>query len=64
MVQRPHFGRRIEFLADLNHAGNLVCLAFTHEVGHGGGEHENLQRRTTAFLVHAFEKILCDDAAQ
>ena len=49
-------------LADLNHAGNLVGLAFAHEVRDGRGEHENFQRGHAAFFIDALEKILRDDA--
>ena len=37
--------RRVaHFLADLNHAGNLMCLAFAHQIRNGGGEDKDLQR--------------------
>ena len=51
-----------EFLADLNHAGNLMRLAFAHKVGYGRGEHQNLHRGHAAFLVNAPEQALGHDA--
>ena len=49
-------------LADLDHAGNLVRLAFAHQVGDGGGEHQDFQRGHAAFLVDPLEEVLRDDA--
>src|SRR6266550_2161042 len=31
-----------ELLADLDHAGDLMGLAFAHKIGDGGGKHQNL----------------------
>ncbi len=49
------------FFADLNHARNLVRLAFAHQVGDGGGENEDLKRSDTALFVNALEQVLGDD---
>ncbi len=46
------------FFADLNHAGNLVGLGFTHEVRDGGIENEDFQRGDAAFFINALEQIL------
>ena len=50
------------FLADLDHARNLVRLALAHEVGDGGVENQNFKRGDAAFLVYAFELRLRHDA--
>src|ERR1051325_3897225 len=50
-----------EFLADLDHAWNLVSLAFAHQVGDGRSEDEDFQGGDAAFFVYALEKILRDD---
>ncbi len=47
-----------DLLADLDHAGNLVRLAFAHEVGDGRSEDEDFQRRDTPFLVDPLEQVL------
>src|SRR5262245_20536142 len=53
-----------QFLADLDHARDLVRLAFAHEVGDGRREHENLHRSDAALLINAFEQMLGDDPSQ
>ena len=52
------------FFADLDHAGNLVGLAFAHQVGDGGVEDQDFKRRDAAFLVRALEQGLRHDAFQ
>ena len=49
-------------LADLDHAGDLVGLAFADEVRDRHVDDENFQRGDAARLVDAFEKVLRDDA--
>ena len=39
-------------------------LAFADEVGDGGREDQNFQRRHAAFLVDALEQVLGDDALE
>ena len=51
-------------LADLNHAGDLVGLAFANEVRDRHIDDENLQRGDSAWFVDSFEKILRDYALQ
>src|SRR5258708_8471656 len=45
-----------QFLAHLDHAGNLVSFAFAHEVGDGGGEYQNFKRGDPPPFLHAFER--------
>ena len=51
-------------LADLDHAGDLVGLAFAHEVGDGRGEDQDFQRGHAALLVNPLEEVLGDDALE
>ena len=53
-----------KFFADLNHALNLVRLAFAHEVGDGGVEDQNFKCGHAAFFVTALEQRLRHDALQ
>ena len=46
-----------EFLADLDHALNLVRLAFAHEIGHGGVEHQHFKRSHAAFLSERLKRV-------
>ena len=50
------------FLADLNHAGDLVRLAFANEVRDRRVDHQNFQRGNAARFVDPLEKVLRDDA--
>ena len=47
-----------EFLAHLNHARNLVRLAFADQVCDCGGENEDFKRGHSAFLVNPLEEAL------
>ena len=42
-------------LADLDHAGDLVRLAFAHQVGDRSREDEDFQGGYAAFLINALE---------
>ena len=48
--------------SDLNHAGDLVSLAFADEVRDSHVDHENLERRDPARFIDSFEKVLRNDA--
>ena len=50
------------FLADLDHAGNLVRLGFAHKVCDGSVEYEDFQRGHAPLLINAFEQVLRHDA--
>ena len=55
----------VSFLfSDLNHARDLVCLRFAHEVGDGDIDHQNFQGRDPSRFVDPFEKVLRDYALQ
>ena len=49
-------------LADLDHAGDLVRLAFANEVRDRHVDHQNFKRGDAAGLVDPLEKVLRDDA--
>ena len=51
-----------DLFADLDHAGDLVRLSFAHQVGDGGGEDQDFERRNAALFVHPLEKVLRDDS--
>ena len=53
-----------KFLPYLDHTRDLVCFAFTYQVGDSGGKHEDLERGDPALLVDPLEEILCDNALQ
>src|SRR5258708_19723250 len=46
------------FLADLNHARDLVRFSFAHEVRNGGVDDQNLERSNAAWFVDALEQVL------
>src|SRR5947207_14451519 len=46
------------FLADLNHARDLVRFSFAHKVRDGGVDDQNFERGDATRLVDALEKIL------
>src|ERR1043166_3205722 len=50
------------FLADLDHARDLVRLAFAHQVGNGEVDDQDFERSHPARLINALEEILRDDA--
>ena len=52
------------FLADLNHARDLVRFSLAHEIGDGGVDDQDLKGRDASRFVDAFEKILRDDALE
>ena len=45
-------------MKDLDHAGDLVCLAFADQVGNRTGEHEDFERSHAPLLVDATEEVL------
>src|SRR5215467_16356581 len=45
-------------LADLDHAGDLVSLAFADKVRDGGSEDQDLESSHTSFFIDALKKIL------
>ena len=51
-----------DFLADLDHARNLVGFAFADEVGDGGVENQNFKRRDAALSCPALEQGLRHNA--
>src|SRR5881394_3014258 len=51
-----------QLFADLNHAGDLMGLAFANEIGDGRGKHQNLHRRHAPLLVNTPEKALGHNA--
>src|ERR1039458_6167310 len=51
-----------DFLADLDHARNLMRLALAHQVGNGRGEDQDFKGRHAALLVDPLEKVLSNDA--
>src|ERR1043165_129603 len=53
-----------ELLADLNHAGNLMRLAFANEVGNSSREDQNFKGSDAAFLVDTLEQVLSNDSLQ
>ena len=52
------------FLADLDHAGDLVRFSFAHEVRDRRVDHQNFERGNAARLVDSLEKVLRDHALE